>query len=73
MQKKSRRTRQAAASPRNANDSASEGSIAGSMEAEEQQSPGAEDSDQVPPDLDAPGTPSANMHPPSRCFSMCIT
>ena len=69
MQKKSRRTRQAVASARNANDSASEGSIAGSMEAEEQQSPGAEDSDQVPVDLDAPGTPAANMQPASRVGS----
>jgi hypothetical protein len=36
------------------------------MEAEEQQSPGAEDRDQVTDDLDAPDTPTANMQPTSR-------
>jgi hypothetical protein len=36
------------------------------MEAEEQQSPGAEDHAQVPSDLDAPSTPAANMPPTSR-------
>jgi hypothetical protein len=36
------------------------------METEEQQSPGAEDRDQVPADLDAPGAPAANMQPADR-------
>ena len=66
MPRSSRRNRRPAASARNEHDSASEGSGAGSMEAEEQQSPGAEDRDQVSADLDATGTPAANMQPGIR-------
>jgi hypothetical protein len=51
---------------RNENDSASEGSGTGSMEAEEQQLPVVEDHDQVPADLDALGAPAANMQPAVR-------
>ncbi len=36
------------------------------METEEQQSPGAEDRDQVLADLNAPGAPAANMQPADR-------
>jgi len=43
-----------------------EGSGAGSMAAEEQQLPGAEDRGQVPADLDVPDAPAANMQPAVR-------
>jgi hypothetical protein len=66
MPKKNRITRQVPVRARNTNDSVSEDSGTGSMEAAEQQSLGAEDRDQVPADLDATGTPAAHMQPARR-------